>query len=96
MSEKDTNIPTPTTGTPISPDAASVANISVSAASSKPKDPVKEYENKIQKMSDKQLRAELVRKTRNQERPRINEIFANVLLTVFDSHKRGMASHLRG
>lgn len=81
------NLQKPTDAEPIVPTVAAVPQVI------KKEQP---YEEKVKLMSDRQLQSELRRKMRDQTRPRINEIFATVLNTVFENHRRGMASHLRG
>jgi hypothetical protein len=46
-------------------------------------------------MSDRQLQGELRRAKLNQKTPRINEVLAIVLSTVFENHLKGMTPYIR-
>lgn len=52
------------------------------------------YQDKVEKMSNPQLHGELRRKMRVQEKPRINDVWANVLAIVLTNHDKGMRGYI--
>lgn len=53
------------------------------------------YEQQISKMSNKQLKGELRRRNRMNERPLLKGIWTTVLLVVLENHQKGMKAYIR-
>jgi hypothetical protein len=52
------------------------------------------YQERLEKMSNRQLQGELKRKMRKRTTPRMDDLLANVLSIMLDNHDRGMTGRL--